>query len=157
MMRFLLARTVAGAAVALMTITIYLVVERAVAARLPLDVCLEQHLQWDASNAYGPGAFGGGWSMAGIGLLMDIPVALGWSFAYTAAALRWPALSRRPLLSGLAFGAIVMLTMHYAVVPLGHADRGADTPIALLNVLVAHTLFFGLPLALVIRPAREPA
>ena len=55
------------------------------------------------------------------------------------------------LLSGLLFGIVVMMVMNFVVVPLGHAQAASRDPHALLNALVAHSAFFGLPVALVVR------
>jgi hypothetical protein len=141
---------VAGAAVGLAAITIYLVVERAIAARLPLTLCLRELLQWDASNAYGLRAFDGGWPMALLGLAMDFVVSLAWAGAFTLLYTAVAAVPRNVAWVGLAFGAVVMVVMLYAIVPLGHATRMEGTPAHVINVLVAHTLFFGLPLALTV-------
>lgn len=135
----------------LIAITIYLVVERAVAEHLPIALCLRQLLQWDASNAFGVAAFAGGWRMALIGLGMDFVVSLVWALVFTALYLGAVGIRRNLVLAGLTFGAVVMVVMLYAVVPIGHAIRMESTPAHILNVLVAHTVFFGLPLALTVR------
>ncbi len=50
--------------------------------------------------------------------------------------------------AGLVFGACVMVVMIYGIVPLGHATRMHGTVAHLLNVLIAHTIFFGVPVAM---------
>jgi hypothetical protein len=142
--------SVAAAVVGLITITIYLVLERAVAERLSVVLGLQQLLQWDASNGYGPAAFRGGWPMAFIGLAMDFVVSLAWAVAFTALYAAAPAVRRNVVLTGLVFGAVVMVVMIYAIVPTGHATRMHSTVSHVINVLVAHTIFFGLPLALTV-------
>jgi hypothetical protein len=142
--------SVAAAVVSLITITIYLVLERAVAERLSVVLGLQQLLQWDASNGYGPAAFGGGWPMAVIGLAMDFVVSLAWAVAFTALYLAVPAVRCNVVPAGLGFGAVVMAVMIYAIVPIGHATRMHSTVAHVINVLVAHTIFFGLPLALTV-------
>jgi hypothetical protein len=141
---------VSAAIVGLVTITIYLVVERAIAERLSVVLGLRQLLQWDASNGYGPAAFEGGWPMALIGLAMDFVVSLAWAAVFTALYATTPAVRRNVVLSGLCFGAVVMVVMIYAIVPIGHATRTHSTVPHVMNVLVAHTIFFGLPLALTV-------
>ncbi len=141
---------VAAAIVGLITITVYLVVERAIAERLSVVRGLQQLLQWDASNGYGPAAFEGGWPMALIGLAMDFVVSLAWAVAFTALYVAVPAVRRNVVLMGLVFGAFVMVVMIYAIVPTGHATRMHGTVAHVINVLVAHTIFFGLPLALTV-------
>ncbi len=44
-----------------------------------------------------------------------------------------------------------MVVMLYAIVPLGRAVPMQSTPSHVINVLVAHTLFFGLPLAVTVQ------
>ena len=131
-------------------ITIYLVVERAIAERLPVALCLRQLLQWDASNAYGVRAFAGGWPMVVIGLGMDLVVSLVWAILFTALYASLPAIHDNVVWAGILFGAVVMLVMLYAIVPTGHAIRMQNSPANVLNVLVAHAIFFGLPLALTV-------
>lgn len=142
--------TVAAAIAGLLAITIYLVLERSIAERLSVILGLQQLLQWDASNGYGPAAFAGGWPMALVGLAMDFVVSLAWAAAFTALYVSSPAVRRNVVLTGLLFGAVVMVVMLYAIVPIGHATRMQSTATHVVNVLVAHTIFFGLPLALTV-------
>ena len=79
----LLGASTSAAIVGLVAITVYLVVERAVANRLSVVLCLQQLLQWDASNAYGPQAFGGGWPTALVGLAMDFVVSFAWAALFS--------------------------------------------------------------------------
>lgn len=144
---------IVAAIAGLIAITVYLVVERAVSEHLPIALCLRQLLQWDASNAYGIIAFAGGWKTALIGFGMDFVVSLVWALVFTALYLGAAGVRRNVVAAGLIFGAVVMVVMLYAVVPIGHAIRMPDTPAHVLNVLVAHTVFFGLPLALTVRSA----
>lgn len=142
--------SVAAAIVGLIAITIYLVIERAVANGLPPMQCLLQLLQWDASNGYGATAFSGGWSTALIGLGMDFLVSLAWGIVFVVLYNGVPAVRRNIVVSGLLFGAGVMVVMIFAIVPIGYAPQMHKTPSNLLNVLVAHTVFFGLPVALTV-------
>jgi hypothetical protein len=148
--RFVVA-SISAAIVGLVAITAYLVVERALADRLSIVLCLLQLLQWDASNAYGPPAFDGGWPTALVGLAMDLVVSLAWAALFTVLYLMLPTVRRYIAPAGLVFGAFVMVVMLYGIVPIGHATRMNSTPSHVVNVLVAHTLFFGLPLAIAIR------
>ncbi len=141
----------AGAIVGLIAITIYLVVERAVANGLPVMQCLLQLLQWDASNAYGSAAFSGGWATGLIGLAMDFLVSLAWAIVFTVLFNGVPAVRRNVVVSGLVFGAGVMAVMIFAIVPIGYAPQMHKTPSNLLNVLIAHAVFFGLPVALTVQ------
>ena len=145
-----------AAIVGLVAITIYLVVERAVAEHLSVVICLQQLLQWDASNAYGARAFDGGWPMAIVGLAMDVVVSFVWAALFTALYGMLPALRRYTVFSGLCFGAVVMVVMLYAVVPLGHATQMRSTLWHVVNVLIAHSAFFGLPISITVSALMKP-
>lgn len=88
--------------------------------------------------------------MALIGLAMDVVVSLVWGAIYTALYVMFPFVRRNVVITGLVFGAVVMVTMLYAIVPIGHAVRMQSTVSHVINVLVAHTVFFGLPIALTV-------
>jgi hypothetical protein len=107
--------------------------------------------QWDASNIVGAWAYGHGATAAALGLFFDFIVSWCWAALFTFLYVKVPAIRRAPAAAGLLFGACVMVVMLFLVVPLGHAARASTNPISLLNTLVAHTVFFGLPLALVVR------
>jgi hypothetical protein len=107
--------------------------------------------QWDDSNIVGDAAYAGGWGSAALGFFFDCIVAIAWGALFTAAYAGVPAIRRNSAVCGLLFGVVVMLAMFFVVVPLGHAQHPSTNPHALLNALVAHTFFFGLPVALVVR------
>ncbi len=140
-----------GAAVAgLIAITVYLAVERCLVEHVPLGLSFLQLLQWDASNFYGRAAFAGGWNMALRGLGADFVVSLIWAAIFTMLYEALPLVRRYPAIMGLCFGVVVMVVMIFAVVPLGHAVRIPMSSVHALNILVAHTLFFGLPVAMMV-------
>lgn len=145
-----LGASISAAIAGLAAITAYLVVERAIADQLSIMLCLRQLLQWDASNAYGPPAFVGGWPTAGVGLAMDFVVSLVWAALFTVLYGALPTVRRYIVPASILFGAVVMVVMLYAIVPIGHATRTQSTPSHVANVLVAHTIFFGLPLAMTV-------
>jgi hypothetical protein len=107
--------------------------------------------QWDASNIVGAWAFHHGLGSAALGLFFDFIVAGCWAAVFVALYLALPAVRRSAIVSGLFFGFVVMLVMFYVIVPLGHAQHPSPNPRPLFNALVAHTVFFGLPIALVVR------
>ena len=117
-------------------------------------------LRWDASNLLGyqntlhatlP-------AIIFIGQSSHVLVSLVWGFVFVGLLRVLPAIRRMPLASGFVFGVCVMLFMHYLVVPLGHAPQLGYTTRALINNLVAHTLFFGMPVAWVAtRLTKAPA
>lgn len=156
-MRFFLIRAVLAAGLAgNLAITIYLVVTRSLTVHLPASVSLQQLMQWDASNAFGAAAFNGGWPIAGMGFLMDEIVSTCWAIAFALIYLRSGWVRRQSVLAGLLFGIPVMVIMLFLIVPMGHAQAALHTPAQLSNVLIAHTVFFGLPVALVIRAVLRP-
>jgi hypothetical protein len=106
--------------------------------------------QWDASNFLGSAAFRGGLSTAAIGFGMHLCVSVAWGIVFAVAFARIAWVRAHPLLAGLIFGAIVMQVMAYVVVPLGHASHPAPALAAWINNFIAHTLFFGVPVAWVV-------
>jgi hypothetical protein len=115
--------------------------------------------RWDASNALGldaalhaPIA-----QVVLVGQGAHLIVSLVWGFIFVGLLRVAPATARMPLRWGFLYGVFVMLFMHYVVVPLGHAPQNAYTLPGLANNLVAHTFFFGMPLAWVAtRFTKEP-
>ncbi len=94
--------------------------------------------------------------MAIVGLAMDLVVSFVWAALFTALYGVLPALRRYVALSGLCFGAVVMVIMLYAVVPLGHATQMRSTVWHVLNVLIAHSVFFGLPISITVSALMKP-
>jgi hypothetical protein len=114
--------------------------------------------QWDASNIVGGSAYRGGWNSAMLGLFFDFIVASIWGACFVLAYTTLPFVRRMTVVSGLVFGAIVWAVMFYIVVPLGRAQHPSSEAAPLLSALVAHTLFFGLPVAIVVRKTlQEPS
>lgn len=111
--------------------------------------------QWDASNALGDAAYGGGWGTVALGMAMHLVVSTIWATAFVVAATRIPALLRQPLVFGALFGLVVMLFMAHVVVPLGHAAKFPQPLPIFINQLVAHVVFFGIPVALVAKRTLE--
>ena len=104
---------------------------------------------WDASNALGYQAA----SQASVATIVlvgqgsHIIVSLVWGFVFVGLLRVLPGIRRTPLAQGFVYGAFVMLFMHYAIVPLGHAPNNPYTLPGFTNTLIAHTFFFGMPLA----------
>ena len=111
--------------------------------------------QWDASNFLGPSAFQAGVGVALFGCLLHLIMSLIWGAIYTLATFRVRALAKNWLVSGAIFGVIVRLVMAHLIVPLGRATMPLAHGLYLVNLYVAHILFFGIPVAWVI--SRAPA
>lgn len=104
--------------------------------------------QYIASGLLGVQAFQGGWPVAALGVLLHFVVAAGAAATYHLFSLKLPLLIRRPAISGPIFGVGVYLFMHYLVLPLSSAPPQPSTRLQVVNQLLSHTLFVGLPIAL---------
>jgi hypothetical protein len=104
--------------------------------------------QWDASNLLGRAAFFGGISTALLGLFMNLCVGAVWGIVFAVVMQRFGMWRVRPIVTGIVFGTIAMLVMRYAVVPLGHAHQPYVDAARLANLWAAHTLGFGIPVAI---------
>ncbi len=104
--------------------------------------------QFVASALVGPAAFSAS-GFAALGFAMHFAISIGWALLFVVlATVPLPWLARRPIAGGLAFGAFVMICM---TALLAFAHVGPAGPPALpmvLTSLIAHTAFFGVPIAL---------
>lgn len=113
-------------------------------------------LQTIASGLLGNAAFDGGSAAAVVGLACHFALSVGWAALFAAAAVRVPALARRPLPAGAAFGVLVFLAMRLLVLPLSAYPRPVSfKPLATTLDLLSHVLLFGIPIALAIARARR--
>lgn len=101
--------------------------------------------QWDASNALGRAAYGGGWASAALGLVLDFIVSGVWAAIAVYAMTRLAPAREHPVLFGTLYGAFVMYVMIWLVVPLGHARQAPKTLENMLVILFGHIAFFGVP------------
>uniref|UniRef100_E6PHB4 Uncharacterized protein n=1 Tax=mine drainage metagenome TaxID=410659 RepID=E6PHB4_9ZZZZ len=108
-----------------------------------------QLFQWDASNALGAASFSEGFASALLGLFFDFVVNIAWATLYVMLFDRKDRTERPFLLRGILFGAVVMVVMRWLVVPLGHAVSPPATPASIANLLAAHIISFGIPIAYV--------
>jgi predicted lipid-binding transport protein (Tim44 family) len=90
-----------------------------------------------------------------VGVAIHLVVSLAWGVGYAYVAAGAPQVLARPLASGIVFGLIVYVAMG-ALAGAAGAFR-ALTPLALLNAAVAHTLFFGIPIAFYVSRRLRPA
>lgn len=112
---------------------------------LPAHHSVLQSWQWIASAAIGERAFANP-AYAWLGLVLHVAVSIGWAGGYAYLAQRQPFLNRRWALSGPVYGLVVYVFMDILLLGAGTFAPPA-TPLALLNALVAHAVFFGLPVA----------
>jgi hypothetical protein len=114
---------------------------------------LDGFFQFIASGAVGKSAYAepeDGW----LGLGIHVAVSIAWGVGYAYAASRAPQLHARPTTSGIVFGIVVMIAMQ--LVEVAANIYVLPNTFALLNQFVAHTLFFGVPIAWIVA-ARSPA
>lgn len=117
-----------------------------VATVLPQHGSMISVWQFIASTAFGKVAFTS-LSYAWIGLLMHGVISIAWAVGYGYLAVTQPGVASRPVISGIVYGFVVwgiMQLVLYTVQAL-HINTFTD---AILGI-VAHTIFFGLPVALV--------
>jgi hypothetical protein len=80
---------------------------------------------------------------------MHFAISIVWGLIFAALALGpLPWLVRRPLLGGLAYGIVVMIAMTALLVIKHVGPPGPPDAVTLVKSLVAHTIFFGVPVAL---------
>lgn len=140
------------------------ILAQAMIAGIVAGICLEAYLlltvvvpahgnvlqvwQWIASAAFGDVAFTNA-NYAWLGLLIHFIVSIGWAGGYAYLAQQQKFMNRRWYISGPVFGLVVYIFMD--ILLLGARKFvPPPTPLALLNVLIAHCVFFGLPLAFVV-------
>lgn len=113
-----------------------------------------QVLRYVASGPFGDSVREGGtgWAAAGLGVHFAIMFAM--AAAYMLIAPRLPALLRRPIPAGLAYGLLLWGIMYYLVKPLrwpsaGLPHEAADPLWSIGNQLFSHCILVGVPIALV--------
>jgi hypothetical protein len=111
--------------------------------------------QFVASGAIGPSAFADGTAGALIGVAVHLSVSVAWGIGYAYVAFQMPQVRSRPIVSGICFGLMVMVAMQLLEVAANIYHLPDAT--ALINALIAHTLFFGLPVALIVSRTLKPA
>jgi uncharacterized membrane protein YagU involved in acid resistance len=106
-----------------------------------------QVLQYIASGFYGVQSFSMGLRSAAIGGLAHYAIALMLALIWWVAARIAPVLNRHWQGFGLAYGAAVFLAMNFVVLPLTNVVDSPVTLAFLVNGLISHALFVGLPIA----------
>ncbi len=88
-------------------------------------------------------------SAVGIGIAAHVAVSLGWGIGYAYLAATTPQVRARPLLSGTVYGLLVMTAMQ--IVEVAANVYSLPTPTSVLIGTIAHVVFFGIPVAYVVR------
>jgi hypothetical protein len=106
-----------------------------------------------AGGLLGRRTFHGGWHTVLLGVACHFSIAIGAAAVFYGASLVIPALWRKPWIYGPTFGVLVYLFMHYVVIPLSALPK-RTVPVTLFEIvdqLFSHTVFVGLPIALMAR------
>lgn len=106
-----------------------------------------QVLQYIASGLLGASSFTGGLASAALGAAIHFFIAFVVAGVYILVSRRIAALARRPALWGAAYGAAVYLFMNFVVLPFSAVPPSPPSLGLLLNGLIGHALFVGLPTA----------
>ena len=114
-----------------------------------------QVLQYIASGLLGAQSFRGGLATAGFGVLVHFSIALAVAAIYLLASRRIPALRTQWLMLSLLYGAAVWAVMNLAILPLSAVAPGHITTVALLNGVIGHAIFVGLPIAFFAKKVEE--
>jgi uncharacterized membrane protein YagU involved in acid resistance len=104
-----------------------------------------------ASGVLGASAYNDGLAGAALGVFCHFLIAFTAAAVYYAASRKLTLLTRRAILCGLLYGALVFLFMHFAVLPLSAVAPSRMTLPARLAEFVEHWFFVGLPIALSVR------
>jgi uncharacterized membrane protein YagU involved in acid resistance len=123
---------------------------------LPTHTSIASMWQWVASTAFGKGAFANP-SFVWVGLAMHLLVSIGWGVGYAYFAATQPRIAQRWLVSGIVYGIVVYGVMSVILL----ADNNFTYPptaTAFVNLVAAHAIFFGIPVAFIIdRSSRRTA
>ncbi len=116
-----------------------------------------QVLQYIASSLLGPRSFSDGLASAGLGLVLHFAIALVVATIYILASRRVAVLRTQWVLVGLLYGAAVWAVMNLLVLPLTAVAHGPIATAALVNGLIGHALFVGLPSAFFAKKVKAAA
>ena len=114
-------------------------------------------LRYVASGPF-PGATDMGAAGAMLGLLVHFGLMAIMAAVFVIAARRFPALTARPILSGVIYGLATYVVMNWIVVPLRFSTPLPPKPLSIATQLFAHVVLVGIPFALIaaryLRPSR---
>jgi hypothetical protein len=113
--------------------------------------------QYIASGAMGAGAFDGGVATCALGYLIHFIIAYSAATTYVLVSVKWPALLRRPLVTGPLFGLGLYLFMNGIALPLSQVPPAKYTVISVVNLLFAHMILIGLSLSLITARRLSPS
>ena len=124
----------------------------------PKGASLSRILQSIAAGWYGKASYSMGATSAWVGALSHYAIAAAFVAAYWIAAQRLPALLKRRILLGAAYGLLLYVVMNFIVLPLSAADSpGFDNVPWVASSIVVHALLGIMCAWFAGRPAAEPA
>ncbi len=112
---------------------------------LPAHGSLSSLYQYIASNAVGNSAFGNP-NAVWIGALIHFCISIAWGIGFSYAVMTRADILSHPYVAGVAFGFVVQIIMQIVLAVTGHFHK--PTAPLFAGSFLAHTLFFGLPVAL---------
>lgn len=121
---------------------------------LPAHQSVKSALQYVASTVFGNAAYTSA-SYAVAGLAISLLVGIGWAGGYAYFTSTQPATNRHWVVAGAAYGVIVYVLMQLILLGSGRLVPPAN-PTALVNAVAAYVLFFGIPVAYVVRSLTLP-
>jgi hypothetical protein len=104
-----------------------------------------------ASGLIGEKSFDGGMRTAGLGLALHFLIAYSAAAVFYAASRRFHFLTRRPIISGVAYGVAVYAVMYWVVIPLSNYHPAASSLFNTTVAIVTHVICVGLPISLAVR------
>jgi hypothetical protein len=117
-----------------------------------VGVSIPRLFKFIASGLIGMAAFKGGPAAVALGIGLHFLIATGAATVYYLLSLKLPMLLQKPFLCGPIFGVGAYIFMHYVVLPLSAVPaQGPPTFLWVANQLFSHTIFVGLPIALIAR------
>jgi hypothetical protein len=106
-----------------------------------------QVLQYIASGLLGAQSFHGGLATAGLGVLVHFSITFVVAAIYLLVRRPIPLLRSRWVIFGLLYGAAVWAVMNLLILPLTAVAHSHITTAELLNGVIGHAIFVGLPIA----------
>jgi len=103
--------------------------------------------EYVASGAIGAAAYTAPGSVL-LGIAIHLIVAIAWGVGFAFVAARTPQVRAQPLVSGIAYGFVVMIVMQLVEVAANIYVQ--PTTFSLGNQLLAHIVFFGIPIAFIV-------
>jgi hypothetical protein len=130
----------------------YACVSNAQYGKTPLWVFQSVASGWLGSGAFSSGIVGGL-----IGLVSHYSILIMGAAVYYMLSKRVPVLRMKAVACGAAFGALVYLFMNFVVLPLSAFPyKLTYPPLRLIEGLMSHALFVGIPIALCVRRWAQP-